>query len=415
MNRSHCTVRKGLGVEPGGVQSSAVEPEADGVLAKHLRTPLASRTIKHCWCSLQRTSFVRRCPQTRLPFDEGTTTIVYMLLHALLSGRPDSEGDHEEMLQILASVLNAFPVACFMIDKTHRVIHWNRACEILTGTSADSVLGTREQGKVFYGSDRMVMADLVLVGAKTNQVDALYHGKFRPSPTVPGTYEAEDFFPQFGESGRWLYFTASRIVNSNGELIGAIETLQDVTARREAEAALRLSEERFKMLSHIDDLTQLFNSRRFHEALSEEIDRAKRYGHPLSLLVFDLDFFKRINDMYGHQAGDDVLRRIAQAVAKWKRTTDLAFRFGGDEFAVILPETHAFAAKLAADRLIEVWHQLAQDGADLTRGCTLSIGVAQVGPDDSTETFVRRADNAAYEAKRQGRNRVVLDDFSSTP
>lgn len=332
-----------------------------------------------------------------------------MPLHALLSEQFDSAHSSEELLQILASVLNAFPVACFMIDSQHRVIHWNHACEVLTGVPARAIVGTKKQGQAFYACDRMVMADLILDGAENNQVDALYHGKFRPSSTVPGTFEAEDFFPHFGNEGRWLYFTAARICDVQGKPIGAIETLQDVTVRRQAEAALKLSHERFRTLSRIDDLTKLFNSRSFHEELDNEIARAMRYNHPLSLLVFDIDHFKRINDTHGHQEGDRVLRLVAQHMLQWKREADLLFRFGGDEFAVILPETDAAGANIAAVRLVEDWRQF-KGGADTsshTHNCTLSVGVTQFRQDDSVEAFVRRADQAAYAAKRLGRNRVV--------
>src|SRR6185369_1989018 len=131
--------------------------------------------------------------------------------------------------------------------------------------------------------------------AADQEVDALYHGRFRPSATLPGTYEAEDYFPQFGDGGRWLYFTAAPLYAS-GKLIGAIETLQDITERRRAEEALRASEERFKMLSRTDQLTQLFNFRHFHELLGSEINRAERYLHPLSLIIIDVDHFKQVND-----------------------------------------------------------------------------------------------------------------------
>lgn len=331
-----------------------------------------------------------------------------MPLHSLLSAPLNGEHSREELLLILASVMEAFPVASFMIDKNHRVIHWNRACEVLTGFSANQIVGSKSQGKVFYASDRPVMADLILENAQSDAVDVLYHGKFKPSETIPGTYEAEDFFPHFGERGRWLYFTASQIVGSDGNVLGAIETLQDVTSWRKAEIALRESNERFMALSRIDDLTGLFNFRYFHEVLGEEITRALRYGHPLSLIVFDLDFFKHINDSYGHQEGDRVLKLLADQMQKWKRLSDFAFRFGGDEFAVVLPDTNALSAQAAAQRLADAWSELALSDIDITRGCTLSVGVAELAMNESLEVFLRRADDALYMAKRTGRSRIVL-------
>lgn len=332
-----------------------------------------------------------------------------MQLHDHLSDRINNKQKRDDLLQFMATMLDGFPVACFMIDDRHRVIHWNRACEILTGVAAISIVGTKNHGKVFYGCDRMIMADLILDGAQVSQIEAHYQGKFRASATVPNTFEAEDFFPNFGDDGRWLYFTATRVFNAIGERIGAIETLQDVTARREAEAALRSSEMQFQVLSRTDDLTQLYNSRYFREVLYEEIARAKRYSHALSLIIFDIDHFKQINDTQGHLEGDRLLQQIAKALSEWKRETDFAFRFGGDEFAVILPETDSSATLIAAERLVNNWHSNNEMlGKPVAKRPTMSIGVAQFQPDDSLETLFRRADNAAYEAKRQGRDRIVV-------
>ncbi|HJV92399.1 MAG TPA: PAS domain-containing protein, partial [Azonexus sp.] len=189
----------------------------------------------------------------------------------------------------LAQIVDGSSVAMLVLDSAHRLTHWNHACEVMTGVKASQVVGTNLQWQAFYPSARPLMADLVLDGASESAVDRLYHGRFRPSQLVHGGYEAEDFFPHFGEGGRWLFFTAAPLRNAAGEVVGAIETLQDVSERRRAEEALRESEERYRRLSLTDSLTGLFNSRYLHERLTAELERASRYRRPFSLLVIDCD------------------------------------------------------------------------------------------------------------------------------
>lgn len=299
-------------------------------------------------------------------------------------------------------ILEAFPVASFVIDTNHRVIHWNRACEVLTGVARDAIVGTSNQWQPFYSNQRPVMADVVLRGGGDGQADSLYGEKLRDSPAVPGTFEAEDFFPGLAGDGRWLYFTAAPLRDDAGAVIGAIETLQDITERRRAEEALKESEERFKALSRTDPLTQLHNFRYFYELIEREVERAARYGRPLSLAIIDIDKFKEINDRHGHLAGDRVLRHLGKLILDWKRSTDLAFRYGGDEFAVLMPEARR---KQAEDAALRLTRRLA--ASDEEPRCTLSIGIAQFRPGEKTVDLVGRADAAAYSAKRAGRDRVV--------
>ena len=313
----------------------------------------------------------------------------------------------QESRNLLAQIVDAGSVPTFVIGKDHRVTHWNRACEVLTGTPAQVVLGTTEQWRAFYEAPRPVMADIVLDGAQHGTVDAYYHGKFRPSPLIPGAFEAEDFFPAFGEHGRWVFFTASPIRNGRGEVVGAIETLQDVSVRKNAEIALKESEERYKILSQQDGLTQLFNARHLQDDLGREMERFQRYGRPLSVLMMDADHFKRINDTYGHLRGDQVLQELARTLLQALRHTDTGFRYGGEEFVALLPETSLDAAMQLAERIRTRFAALPMDlGGVEPVHCTLSIGVAQARDGDTTNSLMQRADEAVYRAKGAGRNRV---------
>ena len=144
-----------------------------------------------------------------------------------------------ESQAILAQIVDGSPVATFILDREHRVTYWNRACEVLTGVTRSSIIGTRDQWRAFYSSNRPVMADLIIDGESGGTVSAHYSDTWRPSDIIKGAYEAENFFPNFGDQGRWLFFTAAPLRDAEGNVTGAIETLQDVTDRRVAEAALQ--------------------------------------------------------------------------------------------------------------------------------------------------------------------------------
>lgn len=134
------------------------------------------------------------------------------------------------------------PIPTFVIDVNHVVTHYNKACAQLLGVPASDVIGRSGLGKVFYGVERPVMADLIIDGAMLDIISDLYQNTYRSSLTIPEAYEAEDFFPRLGTSGRWLFFTAAPLRDSEGKVVGAIETLQDITERKVAEAALMKSQ-----------------------------------------------------------------------------------------------------------------------------------------------------------------------------
>ncbi|MBK9384804.1 MAG: GGDEF domain-containing protein [Planctomycetes bacterium] len=161
--------------------------------------------------------------------------------------------------------------------------------------------------------------------------------------------------------------------------------------------------------SRLDPLTGLYGRRLFHELLSEEVAQAARYGRALSLAIVDLDAFKMINDTLGHRAGDRVLQGAAEVLRASVRKSDYVFRYGGEEFAILMPETDEVAAAVALERvrLSLAEHPLSYGRGEAQVRC--SIGVTAYRAPESEEELVVRADRACYAAKRRGRNQVVLE------
>jgi len=164
-------------------------------------------------------------------------------------------------------------------------------------------------------------------------------------------------------------------------------------------------------LASTDALTGLLNRRRFEEAALAEIDRAQRYDRPFSLLLVDLDHFKNVNDTFGHNAGDATLRAAAQRVMMSVRTTDVVARYGGEELAVLLPETDEAEARFVAERIRATVGGQPVEYEGSVIGLTASVGGAQYGPQDSDlARLIGRADAALYRAKQAGRNRVMFSE-----
>jgi diguanylate cyclase (GGDEF)-like protein/PAS domain S-box-containing protein len=313
------------------------------------------------------------------------------------------EGSHKSDL-LLSQILHGTFIPTFVIDSGHSITHWNRALESMTGLSAAEMIGTRNHWRLLYPSERPLLADLVVENASEETISRFYEGKCRKSSIIEAAYEIEDYFPGLE---RWLYFTAAPLTDAHGRIIGAIETLQDITAQKKAEEELRQSEQRYRELSITDSLTKLYNSRHFFRQLANEVERAKRYGIPLSLILLDIDDFKRYNDSYGHLEGDKALRTLSDVVRKNLRVCDSAYRYGGEEFTVILPETDAEDAYSAAERLRKEFENEVLNPLPGTEvHLTISIGLSRHLPDEQPSAFLRRADEGMYTAKKLGKNRV---------
>lgn len=174
-----------------------------------------------------------------------------------------------------------------------------------------------------------------------------------------------------------------------------------------------LNQERLQMLDELkklsitDGLTQLYNSRHFYSQLNGEIERFNRYGQKLSLLLLDIDDFKKYNDTYGHLEGDKILVRIGQIIRACLRKMDSAYRYGGEEFTIILPGTPGEEARTVAERLrTAVAAECFSHPGESRVQITISVGVTQYCREESVASFVQRADQAMYQSKQAGRNRV---------
>ena len=228
-----------------------------------------------------------------------------------------------------------------------------------------------------------------------------------------------------------LYFeeeTITPVLDQQGSVINFIAIKLDITERKQKEEELRHTKEKLEAanlelqsafkheqrLAHVDDLTGVNNRRYLFELAGHEFDVARRYQQPLSVIMFDLDHFKQVNDTFGHAIGDQILKDVTQAARAQLRDVDLIGRYGGEEFVVILPVTSAQQAYLLAERIRANVESLRVETDTVPAAVTLSIGIAEIihsPQDESMEDLLRHADEAMYAAKKAGRNRTVIFDM----
>ena len=188
-------------------------------------------------------------------------------------------------------------------------------------------------------------------------------------------------------------------VSSSGE--ASFEALGE--AINEVINILRQSHERLKHLSEIDPLTNIPNRRHFFDQLEIDLERAKRYSSPMSLAMIDLDFFKKVNDTYGHLVGDEVLKETAKILRNSIRKADVVGRYGGEEFVIAMVGINIKNAQIVCEKLCKAVENYKHSSAGTI---TISIGVAELNKNDTVETLIARADKALYAAKEKGRNRT---------
>lgn len=271
-------------------------------------------------------------------------------------------------------------------------------------------------------SKRVSFKGYVAGALKTLQAN-LSHMTWQTKMIASGDFtQRVDFMGEFSESFntmvQQLDQTLKDLVSKEATLSQTNkELLKEITVRKQTEAALRKSEEELRFLATTDPLTGLFNRRHFNKLAEEEIHRVLRYSRPLSVMIFDIDFFKRVNDTYGHTSGDMVLKMIARITMETLRAHDISARYGGEEFVVFLPETPVAQAAAVAERLRKQIENTPVEAENETITVTASFGVSDyLGETEGKSLekieseFIAGADRALYASKDGGRNRVTIFD-----
>jgi diguanylate cyclase (GGDEF)-like protein len=344
---------------------------------------------------------------TRLSRDVAANVVIS---HEDVTEQKKLEHTLRETQETLRHILELLPVGVWIMDKEGRITHGNPAGRRIWA-------GARYVGPEDFGEYRGWWMDSGKAIAPDEWAAARAISKGETS------IDEEIRIQCFDGSTKIILNSAIPLHDLAGRISGAIIVNQDITARKEQELELlrvretlekanrelRDSLDREQLRARTDELTGLHNRRYFFELAERECSVARRHGRPLSVVMIDIDHFKQINDTFGHQAGDEVLARVAQIVAVPRRTGDIVARYGGEEFMLMLPETTAESALGVAEH---VRLTVAADGVDTPAGrakFTISAGVAALDADTQTlEQLIRQADLALYAAKAQGRNRSVL-------
>jgi diguanylate cyclase (GGDEF)-like protein/PAS domain S-box-containing protein len=296
----------------------------------------------------------------------------------------------EEKLRQLSSAVEHSPSAIMITDVNGCIEYVNPKFTTLTGYTFESVYGKNPRILKSDGTPHELYVELW----QTIRSGKEWRGEFLNRKKNGELY--------------WEYASISAITDSTGSITHFVAVNEDITARKEAEEKILQLNAELELLAMTDHLTNLYNRRYFMQRGAEEFKRARRNNQPLALLMLDVDQFKKVNDTHGHEAGDMALQQIAAVLKSTLRETDILGRMGGEEFAILLPNTQSKEAGLLAERILQAVGVLLFKIPGKLLTITVSIGVVVITDEMSgLDDLLRNADLAMYSAKRRGGNRVA--------
>lgn len=295
-------------------------------------------------------------------------------------------------------------VGIVAMDRRMNIVLWNRFMSIHSRLKAEEVLGKSlfecfpELPRTWL--EKKLKSIMVLKNASFSSWRQRPH-LFRFDNTQSITSDISSMYQDCS-------FIA--IKDKHGMIQGVCIAVHDVTETAGAHMLLQEATDQailFEETSQRDGLTGLYNRSYFDEYFSNELYRTKRYGKPLSLLILDIDFFKKVNDEYGHPAGDEVLRVVSRNLLKTLRASDILCRYGGEEFALIFPEMNVKAGMHVAERLRGIIEKDVINFEDQQIKVTISMGISEYRDGVTPGQIIQEADTALYSSKENGRNRVT--------
>ena len=316
---------------------------------------------------------------------------------------------HDHDTSLLRYIIDSVEVGVFAVNQDMEVILWNRFMEGGSDRKAHEVVG-KNLFDCFPELPRKWLE------RKIRNVFLLKNYSFTSWEQRPYLFRFPHNRPVTGNIDCMRQnCTFLPVKDQSGEIQSVCVTLFDVTDTSIYAEMLNESLVKLEETSIRDGLTGVYNRRYLEEFLAKEFGRIKRYGGTFSFIIIDLDHFKKINDTYGHTVGDKVLKIATERFSNYLRTADIMGRYGGEEFAAILPETNLAGAVIVAERLRSALTDSPLVIADLSLEVSASLGVAEFHPDDGKyEQLIQTADSALYRAKENGRNQVAVGDRENT-
>ncbi|WLD59512.1 diguanylate cyclase [Salinispirillum sp. LH 10-3-1] len=303
----------------------------------------------------------------------------------------------------MVEILQTIDIGLVVIDNEYHITTWNAFMENHSGKQASSV-----KNKSLFA----VFPELPeqWFRQKTDTVRMLNIRTFTTWEQRPYLVRFRNYHP-ITSTAEFMYQNSMLypIVDTRGEVTHIALVIFDVTDIATSKLALQDANGELERLSRTDGLSQLFNRSFWQECLHRELQRSRRHQHPASLIMLDVDFFKQVNDTHGHVAGDDVIRFIGRQLRLNIRETDIGGRYGGEEFAIILPETTAQDALVFAERLRHIIEESTMKHDSTEFNITISLGIAELNDQMGTEQdWIEAADHALYESKDGGRNSTTI-------